>query len=451
MLFLRLSAAALLVLSVSACGVSYTSTTVSTENTALDVIVIPVTPEAVSAANQSLYTPRSLPAAFSQTAGAGGSVRGFGALPQAPQVPNLTPPAQMALRLPPEVPLAPYEIGIGDVILLATRAGGNTVEQLSGLLAAQSQRQGYTVRDDGAIAIPEVGAVPIAGLTVEEAEERVFRRLVQNQLDPEFSLEVAEFNSKRVSIGGAVGQSILAPIGLSPLRLDEVLTAAGGITIAQQQYASIRIYRDGTLYQIPLKDYFEDQSLQKTTLTDGDSVYVDDAYDLVQAQAFYEQKINVLDLRQRARNSAITELQAEVGMRRSELAERRSTFDARLEKGAVDRDHVFLMGEVEKQSRVPLPFENDITLAEVLLDVGGFSTATGNPSQIYVLRSDESNRVVAYHLDARNIVNMTMATRLEMRPNDIVFIKAQPITTWGRALQQALPTLFNAGLAGVTG
>ncbi|MFT6607452.1 MAG: polysaccharide export outer membrane protein [Halocynthiibacter sp.] len=451
MLLFRLSAVSCLVLSLSACGVSYTASTVSTQNTALDVTVVPVTPQAVSAANRSAYTPRSLPSAFFQTAGAGGSVRGLGAFPQEPDVPNLTPPAQMTLRVPPEIPAAPYEIGIGDVILLATRAGGNTVEQLSGLLAAQSQRQGYTVRDDGAIAIPEVGAVPIAGLTVEEAEERVFRRLVQNQLDPEFSLEIAEFNSKRVSIGGAVGQSILAPIGLSPLRLDEVITAAGGITIKQQQYASIRIYRDGTLYQIPLENYFADQNLQKITLADGDSVYVDDAYDLTQAQSFYESKINVLDLRQRARSSALAELQAEILMRRNELEERRSTFNARLEAGAVDRDYVFLLGEVGKQARVPLPFENDISLAEVLLDAGGLSPATGNPSQIYVLRSDESSRVLAYHLDAQNVVNMTMATRFEMRPNDIVFIKAQPITTWGRALQQALPSLFNAGLAGVAG
>ncbi|MGH1331794.1 MAG: polysaccharide biosynthesis/export family protein [Paracoccaceae bacterium] len=451
MLLIRMSVAACVALTLSACGVTYTSPTVSTENTALDVTVIPVTPDSLSTANRSAYTPRSLPAAFFQTAGAGGAVRGFGALPQEPDVPDLTPPAQMILRAPPEIPAAPYEIGIGDVILLATRAGGNTVEQLSGLLAAQSQRQGYTVRDDGAIAIPEVGAVPIAGLTVEEAEERVFRRLVQNQLDPEFSLEIAEFKSKRVSIGGAVGQSILVPISLSPLRLDEALTAAGGITIKQQQYATIRIYRDGTLYQIPLENYFKDQNLQKTTLADGDSVYVDDAYDLTQAQAFYESKINVLDLRQRARNAALDELQAEILMRRNELQERRSTFNARLEAGAVDRDYVFLMGEVGTQARMPLPFENDITLAEVLLDAGGVATATGNPSQIYVLRSDESARVLAYHLDARNVVNMTMATRFEMRPNDIVFIKAQPITTWGRALQQALPSLFNAGLAGVTG
>ena len=203
----------------------------------------------------------------------------------------------MALRLPPEVQTLSYKIGIGDVVILATRAAGNSVEQLTGLLAAQSQRQGYTVRDDGAIAIPEVGAVAIAGLTVEEAEDQVFQRLVQNQLDSEFSLEVAEFNSKRVSIGGAVRNAIIAPITLSALRLDQAITAAGGITLENNDYGVIRIYRDGTLYQIPLENYFLDQNLQKVTLTDGDSVYVDTAYDLTRAQTYYEQEINAMDLK----------------------------------------------------------------------------------------------------------------------------------------------------------
>ncbi len=449
MILSRLSVALCAMLFLSSCGVTYTAQTVKADDTPLDVTVVEVTPDAIAVANRSSYTPRQLPDEFFATAGAGGAVRGLGALPPEPRVPTLTPPNEMALRLPPEVQNGPYQIGIGDVVILATRAGGNTVEQLSGLLAAQSQRQGYTVRDDGAIAIPEVGAVAIAGLTVEEAEDRVFQRLVQNQLDPEFSLEVAEFNSKRVSIGGAVKSSILAPITLSPLYLAEALTAAGGIQIDNREYASIRIYRDGTLYQIPLEDYFADQNLQKVVLTNGDSVFVDTAYDLTQAQAFYQQKINVLDLRQRARTSALSELQAEISLRRSELAERRELFDARLAMNAVDRDYVYLVGEVAKQARVPLPFENTSSLADVLFETGGLSVNTGNPAQIYVLRPNDANQVVAYHLDARNIVNLTMASRLEMRPNDIIFVKAQPITTWARALQQALPLLLNQAASGL--
>ena len=67
---------------------------------------------------------------------------------------------------------------------------------------------------------------------------------------------------------------------------------------------------------------------------------------------------------------------------------------------------------------------------------------------LYVLRSGDPNwgvgGVTAYHLNARNVANMVFATRMEMRPNDIVFIEEQPITKWNRALQQAFPMLLGA-------
>jgi len=433
----------------SSCGVTYNSPKVSENDTSYDVSVVEMTPGAVSRANSSKYQPKRLPAAFSQTSGAGGSPRGLGSLPKAPEVPSETVPGALELRLPPAVERSAYKIGIGDVILLATRAPGGTVEQLSGLLAAQSQRQGYTVRDDGAIAIPEVGAVSVEDLTIEEAEERVFQRLVQNQLDPEFSLEIADFNSKRVSIGGAVKQSQVVPITLNPLRLDEAITAAGGIALANDDYASIRVYRDGALYQIPLSDYYKNTAARKTVLKDGDSVFVDNAYDLEQAQRFYEQEIKALQLKQQARINALSELQTEIDLRRSELTERRANFQAKLELGAIDQDHVYLAGEVSQQSRIALPFQTRASLADVFYENGGFPTTTGNPAHIYVLRTNGSENLTAYHLNAKNIVNMAMATKFEMRPDDIIFVQEQPITVWGRALQQAFPALINAGAASI--
>ncbi len=171
------------------------------------------------------------------------------------------------------------------MVLLATPATGSSVAELTGLLAAQNSRQGYTVQDDGAIAIPDVGRVEIANMTIDEAEAALFQRLVEKQIDPAFSLEVAEFKAHRVSIGGAVGQPTLAPITLTPLYLDELIAAAGGITASDQDIASVRIYRDGALYQIPLNQLYAKPALLRTRLIKGDSVFVDTQYELVQAQA----------------------------------------------------------------------------------------------------------------------------------------------------------------------
>ena len=218
------AAALCMAMGVSACGVAYHSPKVQEiASDGAKVRVVPLTPETVLVANRSTYEPQALPSIFNTTAASTGSLRGAGVLPPTANVPERRP-AALETRLPPAVVQGPYKIGVGDVIVLATPSGAQTsVEQLSGLLAAQNRRQGYTVQDDGAIAIPDVGRVKIAQMTLEEAEAEIFRALVENQINPTFSLEIAEFNSKKVSIGGAVNAPRVAPITLTPLYLDEAL------------------------------------------------------------------------------------------------------------------------------------------------------------------------------------------------------------------------------------
>jgi polysaccharide export outer membrane protein len=429
----------------SACGVSYNSPSVQKRNDELPVSVVKMTPKSVAYANAQSYVPQALPEVFYYAAGGGADVRGAGAIPAAPYIPTESR-RQLDYRPLPDIEPRPYRIDVGDVLLLATRGNASTVEQLSGLLAAQSQRQGYTVRDDGSIAIPEVGSVQLAGLTVQDAEDRLFQVLVQNQIDPSFSLEIAEYNSKKVAVGGAVRAPRLVPITPNPLTLGEALIAAGGLGVKDEEFASIRIYRDGTLYQIPLATYRAQPELQKKLLTAGDAVFVDTTYDLDRALEFYQAQISVISLRSSARTNALSALTAEVNLRRSALEERRSNFERRETLGAEDRDYVYLSGEVNNQGRVALPYNQQATLADVLYGEGGFDNSTGDPTEIYVMRSTNDpskvGEVVAYHLNTRNAANTVLATRFEMRPNDIVFIEEQPITKWSRALQQAFPSLL---------
>ncbi len=433
----------------SGCGVSYISPEVSEQAQGLDVRVLPITAENVLFANRAPYSPRSLPAAFSQVAGVG-TPRGMGALPDAPQIPTEVPRA-LELRVPPAVTIPPYQIGVGDQVRLATRNDQpGAIDPLLMATTAQSQRTDYVVRDDGAIAIPQVGPVQIAGLTLEDAEAIIFQRLIEAGLDPTFSLEISGFNSKRASVGGNVGSPALVPITLNTLNLGEALTAAGGISVQDRQFASIRIYRDGTLYQIPLEDFYRDNSLQRIPVIEGDAIYVDTSYDLDRALSYYESQIGVIALRRQDRTAALAELQTEVSLRRGNLDEQRSVFQARTNLGAEPRDYVYLTGEFRNNARWALPYEQQASLADVIYDNGGFNTATGNPAQIYVLRAStnpaEFGAVTAWHLDARNPATITLATRFQMRPDDVVFIEEQPITRWNRALQQAFPTLINTAV-----
>ncbi|UOA34122.1 hypothetical protein DSM110093_03957 (plasmid) [Sulfitobacter sp. DSM 110093] len=427
------------------CGVAYVSPKVSDAGS--KVRIVPLTSETVLAANRSQYIPKELPAVFFQNAGGAGGMRGAGATPD-PVSDLQNRPAELALRVPDTPPRTTYDIGIGDVLLLATQSGANTVEELSGLLAAQNRRQGYTVQDDGAIAIPDVGRVKVAGLTLEEAEGALFQRLLEAQIDPSFSLEIAEFNSKRISIGGAVGNPTIIPITLTPLTLDQAVATAGGIQTPDLDYASIRLYRDGDLYQIPLTEYLRRADLQKTRLIAGDSVFVDTEYQLDRAQAYFAEQITISQFRQQARAQALAELTAVVDLRRESLNESRANFEAQIDNDAVDRDHAYLAGEVRSPGRFTLPFGRTATLADALYSEGGFDTKTADPSQIYVLRGSnnpsEAGAVTAWNLDAKNATDLILATRMELRPNDVIFIAEQPVTRWNRVITQITPSLITS-------
>ncbi|MGV6839095.1 MAG: polysaccharide biosynthesis/export family protein [Planktomarina sp.] len=425
----------------TACGQVYISPDVPMDDP--NVQVVSLTAQTVDAANASHYHPKSLPAVFTQNVGAGGTPRGAGALPQ-PSAQLQNRPDALRLNAPPSSPQTPYVIGVGDVVLLATPSAGSTVEELTGLLAAQNSRQGYTVQDDGAIAIPDVGRVNLAGLSMEEAEAEVFQRLVSSGFDPSFSIEIAEFNSQRVSVGGAVAKPAVVPITLTGLTLEEALAATGGFTATDEDYVSIRLYRAGTLYQMPLSDYFGTPDLQKTRLAAGDSIFVDEAYELDLAQAYFAEQITLAQLKQQARASALNELNTEVTLRRAALAEERTNFQTRLELDGVDRDYVYLTGEVKNPSRFALPFDNTASLADALFENGGAPAETANPEQLYVLRGT-ADGVVAYNLNYRNAANLVLATKMELRPNDIIFAAQQPITRWNRVIQQIVPSLITSG------
>ena len=446
---LRIAALALLTVGIASCSTIYRSSRVvpGVDDGAV-VRVVPMTGETVIQANKSPYNPKTLPAIYSMTAGdgSGSSPRGLGLLPEAPSTQNAQR-GQLELRPPPAVNPGPYTIGVGDVVLLATPTSQSSVAELSGLLAAQNSREGYTVQDDGSINIPDVGRVRIAGLTIDEAEADLFQRLVGANIDPTFSLEIAEFNSRRVSIGGAVGNPTVLPITLTPLYLDEALAAAGSVSVGDLDMSSVRIYRDGTLYQIPLGDLYEDARLQRTRLVEGDSVFVDTEFQLDRAESYFAQQIQLTQARLSGRSQALDELEAEIGLRRANLDEARSNFQTRLDLDAVNQDYVYLTGEVVRQSRFALPFERTASLADALYGQSdGITRETGDVSQVYVLRASQDSRefgaVTAWHLDARNAANLTLAARFELRPDDVVFIAENPVTRWGRTVDQITPSLI---------
>lgn len=444
---MRYLLAVVLCVELTACGTVYrTSSVQQGVQGGTSVRVVTLTPETVIQANQSAYTPKTLPAVFSLTTGSKRTN------PYVINLPNPSSPAQerpesISVRLPPMMPKRPYRIGVGDVVALST-PNKQALPNVGGLSSVQQVRQGYTVQDDGAINIPAVGRIKIVDLTIEAAEGELFQHLVAHQQDPTFSLDVVEFNARRVSVGGAVAAPAMVPIQLSPITLDGALAATGGVTVQDQDSASVRLYRNGVLYQIPLSVLYTQPELLKTPLIDGDSVFVDTEYELTKAQTFFEQQIALVGAQNQARETALIELQAEVGLRRAQLMEARSNYQAQVALGADNNDYVYLTGEFREQGRFALPFDRRANLGDALLgQARGFSVESADISQVYVLRAATDRRefgaVTAWHLDARNAGNFWIMTQFELRPDDVIFVAQQPITRWGRAVSQLLPSLIS--------
>ncbi len=462
-------AGALAAIGLSGCGVFYTSPSVSDgsylgKGTDLAVDVVPMTYETTLKANLMPNIPARLPLGFQP-----GSYQG--AIASAVAMPHLSPipappsqpgarPGRIPDRLPPPEAPKPYTIGVADVLLLSVNSAGATLDQLPGLITAQSKRQGFVVQDDGAIAIPDAGRVRVAGMTMQDAEAAIFQALVSAGIDPSFSLEISEFNSQRVAIGGEVGQPSLVPITLKPLYLHEAISAAGGLAVVDPKVARIILSRNGESYQIGAQRFIDDPAIRQILLRDGDSIYVESQFHEERARNRFQEQLAVRGEQQQGVLFQLQAQQAQAQLEANALSRmnaERQLFLDRVELGAVDRGYAYVAGEVGVPQRVALPFERTASLADMLYAEGGrgININFGDYGEIYVLRRppnpDEAGSVLAYHLNASNAANLTLASMFEVHPGDVVFVAEQPITAWSRVLSQALPTLFGSVITRVSG
>jgi len=48
--------------------------------------------------------------------------------------------------------------------------------------------------------------------------------------------------------------------------------------------------------------------------------------------------------------------------------------------------------------------------------------------------------VTAFHINGGDPVNLLVATKLELRPDDVIFVSEQPVTAWNRVVSRLLPS-----------
>ena len=280
------------------------------------------------------------------------------------------------LRLPPEAPPPIYEVGVGDVLQFA-----RLMPRVSdtGTVSDEYSVRLLPVTSEGYVSIVEVGRVDVVGKTISEVEASISGAFLRSGVDPRFEVSVQGFNSQKIFFGGAV-QPIALPFTDRPISLTEVMTTSG-VTLDPSSDKLVRIFRGGDEYRLSAREVMTGSSSAKYYLQGGDRVYIENM--------FYRPET------------------------------------------------VILAGEVGSQSLFPISAEARPTLSDAMFSRGAIAPFTSDSSQIYLIRR-RGDGAVAYHLDASNPARLSIASEIELRPQDVIFVAEQPVTRYNRVMQQLL-------------
>jgi polysaccharide biosynthesis/export protein len=296
----------------------------------------------------------------------------------------------------------PYAIGRGDVLSIVVwdhpelAGGGMTAAtaaaDASGTGAGSSFNTpppGFVVDHQGRIQFPFAGLLPVEGLTEEAARALLTQKLARYIANPNITLRVQSYRSKRVYIDGEVKQPGLQAINDIPMTLVEALNRAGGLLPTADQ-SRIALERGEARYSINLRDLVQKGiNPGNIMLAPGDVVRVHSR----------------------------------------------------------DESKVFVSGEVVTPRALTM-HNGRLTLNEALGETGGISPLSGDARQIYVVRkTPERTRV--FQLDARLAGSLAMAESFELRPKDVVYVAASPLANWNRHLSLLFPGALTSAV-GVT-
>ena len=138
------------------------------------------------------------------------------------------------------------------------------------------------INPDGTIDIPFLKQlVPVAGLTISEAQDFLTKRFSRYFKQPQLIIAIVSYAERRVYISGYVGRA--GPVTIPPeenLTLGKALSIAGGIQARgrRSDVAIKRLKPDGET-EVILKDMRKIDSGEEPDfiLQDEDAVYVDDS------------------------------------------------------------------------------------------------------------------------------------------------------------------------------
>jgi len=280
-----------------------------------------------------------------------------------------------------------YTIGPGDVVGVIVYDHPELLPNAGAVISQQadptgvSVAPGFIVDSSGEIAFPYVGRVRVEGLTEAEAGDLISKLIVTQVREPEVTVRIQSFRSRRAYIEGEVrvpGSQIFTDV---PMTLTEAINRAGGIT-ASGNRAAVTLVRDGKSIDINLTRLREaGRDGNDIPLKNGDTISV----------------------------------------------------------GHRDDAKVYVMGEILRPSALTMRGNGRLNLNEALGEAGGPVLTTSSPGQIFVIRQGATGLPAIFHLDAKNPAALVLARQFNLEPQDVVYIDPVPLVKWNRVISLILP------------
>lgn len=294
----------------------------------------------------------------------------------------------------------PYVLGTGDVLNIVVWDHPElTMPAVEGPTTASWDNPnnngaspigtGYAVDSNGMIQFAYIGMLKVGGLTESEARDLLAARLGRFLRNPQVTLRIQSYRSKRIYVDGEVRTPGLQFINDAPMTLPEAINRAGGFSQGGDR-STIAVTRGETTVVVNIPDLIaKGVNPSQIMLHDGDLVRV---------------------------------------------------------HGATD-SKVFMLGEVGRPTALTLN-NGKLTLGEALGDAGGVNQNSGDARQVYVVRGRGQPKPTVFHLDASSPAAMATADNFELKANDVVFVDASSLVRWSRVFNLLLPSGSPAAVAG---
>ena len=282
---------------------------------------------------------------------------------------------------------APYTIGPSDVIGIVVYDNPDLLPAASAVITQQvdptgiSSAPGFIVSAGGEVSFPYIGRVKVAGLTEIEASDLIERRLTKFIREPQVSVRIVSFRSRRAYVEGEVRTPGLQPFTDVPMTLPQALSRAGGIT-ALGDRAVVHLTRGDVTTRIDLI------ALEELGINPNRILLQND--DLITVRSREENK-------------------------------------------------VYVMGETTIASALTMN-NGRLSLNQALGEARGPDRTTANTAQVYVIRNNAEGDTALFHLDANSPAALALAENFALRPRDVVYIDPVPLVQWNRIISLILPS-----------